>query len=81
MKCSNCNEKIKKNTNFCPNCGIEIKIDDSLSNSKKSFTLLNIFKAIGKGIWFVISSIGYIIGTIFAFEFICDLFGGKKDKK
>ena len=80
MKCVYCDKKVGRKSSFCSYCGKEIT-EEQKNVQKNEITVGSVFKKIGKGIWFVISSIGYIIGTIFAFNFICDLFSGDKKKK
>jgi len=78
MKCSSCNNKLKKGTNFCPKCGQEIIIDANNLPEKNPNKFVSVFKSIGKGLYFIGTSIVYIFAVIFTFKFIMDLFENKK---
>ena len=57
--------------------------NDNLKNEikpekKKSNPFLSVIKAIGKGFYYVGASILYIVGALFCFNFIMDLFDNKK---
>ena len=78
MKCSNCNNKLKKGSNFCSECGQEITIDANNLPEKKQNKFVSVFKSIGKGLYFIGASIIYIFAVIFTFKFITDLFENKK---